>query len=268
MADVIDIATPDGVQSVPIIKFTNQEVDFFTQDMGGDGATSFMAEESVKEIGQQFPNLFNYKSLKDGTAPIFDLDPENKNLLPEERGLTDKDILTQFTNLEDLGYFSGLSREMFKAAPSAAGFYGGVKAGSMLTASIPPINPLFVGIKFGVPIVTGTLGAFSLYEMGDDAAEFVLGEEQPVIPSHKAAYEAGKTTSGALSFLPLPFLISKNVSFGASTFLTNLNNLVSKGPVPKEQLTGAVQKAITKGKPPVSTRLISGAETLLNKTGK
>ena len=66
----------------------------------------------------------------------------------------------------------------------------------------------------------------------------------------------------------MPFLISKNVSFGASTFLTNLNNLVSKGPVPKEQLTGAVQKAITKGKPPVSTRLISGAETLLNKTGK
>ena len=61
MADVIDIITPDGVQSVPIIKFTNQEVDFFTQDMGGDGATSFMAEESVKEIGQQFPNLFNYE---------------------------------------------------------------------------------------------------------------------------------------------------------------------------------------------------------------
>ena len=126
MADVIDIITPDGVQSVPIIKFTNQEVDFFTQDMGGDGATSFMAEESVKEIGQQFPNLFNYKSLKDGTAPIFDLDPENKNLLPEERGLTDKDILTQFTNLEDLGYFSGFGRELFKAAPSAAGYYGGV----------------------------------------------------------------------------------------------------------------------------------------------
>ena len=268
MADVIDIMTPDGVQSVPIIKFTNQEVDFFTQDMGGDGATSFMAEESVKEIGQQFPNLFNYKSLKDGTAPIFDLDPENKNLLPKERALTDKDILTQFTNLEDLGYFSGLGRELFKAAPSAVGFYGGVKAGSTLTASIPPINPLFVGIKFGVPIVTGTLGAFGLYEMGDDAAEFVLGEEKPVIPSHKAAYESGKTTAGALSFLPLPFLISKNVSFGASTFLTNLNNLLSKGPVPKEQLTGAVQKAITKGKPPISTRLISGAETLLNKTGK
>jgi hypothetical protein len=259
MANMLDISTPDGVVSVPEIEFSPDQASYFTKDLGPERATSFLAENAVSEISQQFPDLFNYESLKDGTAKLFDLDPDNKNIPSNERGLTDEAILKQFTNLEEVGFFSGFGRELLKSGPSAAGFYAGAKTGAALTSGIPPVNPLLVGVKFGVPLVTGTLGAFATYEAGDDLANFVFGDESLPIPSHRAAYEAGRTTAGGLAWLPMPFLISKNVSFGASTYLKNLDEIIK---------TGSPQTGLQRSKPPLSTKLISGVETLLNKTGK
>ena len=160
---MLDISTPDGVVSVPEIEFSPDQASYFTKDLGPERATSFLAENAVSEISQQFPDLFNYKSLKDGTAKLFDLDPDNKNIPADERGLTDEAILKQFTNLEEVGFFSGFGRELLKSGPSAAGIYAGAKTGAALTSGIPPVNPLLVGVKFGVPLVTGTLGAFASY---------------------------------------------------------------------------------------------------------
>ena len=256
---MLDISTPDGVVSVPEIEFSPDQASYFTKDLGPERATSFLAENAVSEISQQFPDLFNYESLKDGTAKLFDLDPDNKNIPSNERGLTDEAILKQFTNLEEVGFFSGFGRELLKSGPSAAGFYAGAKTGAAITSGIPPVNPLLVGVKFGVPLVTGTLGAFASYEAGDDLANFVFGDESLPIPSHRAAYEAGRTTAGGLAWLPMPFLISKNVSFGASTYLKNLDEIIK---------TGSPQTGLQRSKPPLSTKLIGGVETLLNKTGK
>ena len=121
-----------------------------------------MQRIQLDEISQQFPDLFNYSSLKDGTAKIFDLDPDLASKPANERGLTDEAILKQFTNLEDVGFFSGFGRELLKSGPSGAAFFAGAKAGAAVTSGIPPVNPLLVGVKFGVPVVTGTLAAFLL----------------------------------------------------------------------------------------------------------
>ncbi len=259
MTNMLDITTPDGVVSVPEIEFSADQASYFTKDLGPDGATSFLAKSATDEISQQFPDLFNYTSLKDGTAKLFDLDSELAGKPANERSLSDEAILKQFTNLDEVGFFSGFGRELLKSGPSAAGFYAGAKTGAAITSGIPPVNPLFVGIKFGVPLVTGTLGAFATYDAGEDLADFVFGDESLPIPSHKAAYEAGRTTAGGLAWLPMPFLISKNVSFGASTYLKNLDEIIK---------TGAPQTGVQRSKPPISTRLISGVETLLNKTGQ
>ena len=259
MANMLDISTPDGVVSVPEIEFSADEASYFTKDLGPEGATSFLAKSATDEISQQFPELFNYTSLKDGTAKLFDLDPELASKPTNERALTDEAILKQFTNLEDVGFFTGFGRELLKSGPSGAAFFAGAKAGSAITSGIPPVNPLLVGVKFGVPVVTGTLAAFAGYDAGEDLSNFVFGDEALPIPSHRAAYEAGRTTAGGLAWLPMPFLISKNVSFGASTYLKNLDEIIK---------TGAPQTGLQRSKPPLSTKLISGVETLLNKTGQ
>ena len=47
MANVVDIFTPDGV-SVPEIEFTADEASYFTRDLGPEGATSFLAENTAR----------------------------------------------------------------------------------------------------------------------------------------------------------------------------------------------------------------------------
>ena len=261
MAENITIATPDGAINFPVIEFTSDEANFFTEEYGGERATSFLAKETIDEISQnpKLSNLFTYETLKDGTAPLFELDPANAEIDPKDRGLTDEDILKNLQTLKTPGFFTGFGREILKTAPSAAGFVGGAKIGGKLQQMIPPLGPVAIGVKFAIPVATGVLGAFGAYEMGDDVSEFVLGEEGIIIPSHKASYEAGRTTAGGLAWLPTPFMISKNVSFGAANYIKNLDEILK---------TGQQQIGLQRSKPPITTKLISGVETLLNKTGK
>ena len=261
MAEINTLTTPDGPINFPVIEFTSDEANFFTEEFGGEKATSFLAREAISEITQnpKLGNLFTYETLKDGTAPLFDFDPELVGKSSKEKSLSDEEILKEFTNLEDTGFFTGFGREIFKTAPSAAGFVGGAKIGGKLQQMIPPLGPVAIGVKFAIPVTTGVLGAFGAYEMGDDVSEFVLGQEGIIIPSHKASYEAGRTTAGGLAWLPTPFMISKNISFGAANYIKNLDEILK---------TGQQQIGLQRSKPPITTKLISGVETLLNKTGK
>jgi len=272
--EVIDIYTGEGVFStVPIISFEKGEAEFLTKTYGADKAERALAENVAEEMSLDFPNVLNYKQLRDGTAPLFDFLPATKNLSPSDRAFTDKKILDQFTNLEDAGFFEGLGRELTKMAPSAAGTLAGFKLGAKLTAPIPPVNPLAIAVKYGVPVITGTIGAFGGFRVGDEFSDLLLGEEKAVTPSQSAAYEAGKTVGGGLAWLPMPFMVPKTISMGASTYLDNLGSMILKDPK-KSYLEGfpevsgkVVDKFLKTEKGPAIPRFARASEQLLGKIG-
>ena len=272
--EVIDIPTGDGIFStVPIISFEKSESDELVKIYGADKAESAIAENVAQELSLDFPNVFNYKQLKDGTAPLFNFSPETKDLAPADRSMTDRDILDQFSNLKNVGFFEGLTREVTKMAPSAAGTLAGFKLGAKLTAPIPPVNPLAIAVKYGVPVITGAIGAFGGFRVGDEFSDLLLGEEKAVTPSQSAAYEAGKTVGGGLAWLPMPFMVPKTISMGASTYLDNLGSMILKDPK-KSYLEGfpevsgkIVDKFLKTGKGPKTARFARSSEQLLGKIG-
>ena len=274
--EVIDIPTGEGTfTTVPIVSFEKGETDFLTKTYGADKAESAIAENVAEELSLDFPKLFNYKQLRDGTAPLFDFSPDTKGLAPSERSMTDRDILDQFTNLKDVGFFEGLTRELTQMAPSAAGGYAGVKLGAKATSMIPPTSPLAIGVKYGVPVITGLIGAFKGYRVGDEFTDLLLGPEKAVTPSQSAAYESGKTVGGGLAWLPMPFMIPKNISMGAATYLDNLEKLIAKGPQPQKVSPlgvkgfsdDVIEKALKTGKGPRTARISRATEQLLGKIG-
>jgi len=272
--EVIDIPTGEGTfTTVPVFSFEKGETEFLTKTYGADKAESAIAENVAEELSLDFPNVFNYKQLKDGTAPLFNFSPETKDLDPADRAMTDRDILDQFTNLEDAGFFEGLTRELTKMAPSAASTLAGFKLGAKLTAPIPPVNPLAIGVKYGVPVITGAIGAFGGFRVGDEFSDLLLGDEKSVTPSQSAAYESGKTVGGGLAWLPMPFMVPKTISMGASTYLDNLGSMILKD-TKKSYLEGfpevsgkIVDKFLKTGKGPKTARFARASEQLLGKIG-
>ena len=274
--EVIDIPTGEGTfTTVPVFSFEKGQSDELVKIFGPEKAESAMAENVAEELSLDFPNIFNYKQLKDGTAPLFNFSADTKDLDPADRAMTDKDILDQFTNLKDAGFFEGLGRELTKMAPSAAGTLAGFKAGAALTSAIPPVNPLAIGVKYGVPVITGAIGAFGGFRVGDEFSNLLLGEEKAVTPSQSAAYESGKTVGGGLAWLPMPFMVPKTISMGASTYLDNLGKLLSKGPQPQKTSPLGVEgfsdaiiaKSLKTGKGPKTARFARASEQLLGKIG-
>ena len=274
--EVIDIPTGEGTfTTVPVFSFEKGQSDELVKIFGAEKAESAMAENVAEELSLDFPNIFNYKQLKDGTAPLFNFSADTKDLDPADRAMTDRDILDQFTNLKDAGFFEGLGREVTRMAPSAAAAFAGVKVGAKLTSGIPPVNPLAIGVKYGVPVITGIVGGFKGYQVGDEFSNLLLGEEKAVTPSQSAAYESGKTFGGGLAWLPMPFMVPKTINMGAATYLDNLEKLIAKGPQPQKVTPqgidgfsdAVIAKSLKTGKGPRTARLSKGAEQLLGKIG-
>jgi len=216
------------------------------------GAEPILARELTSEIAVDYPDLITYEGLLDGTAPLFDLLPSFSGLPPEKRKLTNGQIISLFAvdeqgePIKEGSLMGGFKREIFPSGLSATGAYVGARSGYALQSGIPPLSPWSIGVKAAIPVVTTTLGALGFYEAGKIGQDVLFGPEKPITPGSRAAYEMGKTLGAAGGWLPMPYMISKNINFGAADYLSNL----AQG---------------TKG--PLSTRLIAGVERMLNKTG-
>jgi len=240
------------------------------------GAEPIIAEQITGEVAVDYPDLINYAGLLDGTAPLFDTLPEFKDLPPEERRLSNAQIISLFAvdeqgdPIQEGSFLQGAKREIFPSVFSLAGAATGAKFGAELQAPIPPAGPLAIAAKVGIPTVTTLIGAFGGYEGGELATDALFGPEKPVTPGSRAAYEAGKTAAGAAGWLPLPFMISKNVSFGAAQYLDNLSEIFSKpGPIVLADITKpGVAGALKTGKAPKTARYTAAVERLLSGTGE
>ncbi|MFZ8881816.1 MAG: hypothetical protein ACO2YO_06825 [Paracoccaceae bacterium] len=269
-------------------------MDFFNQRFD-EKAPEVVARSIVGELSQQVPNLFNYQSLKDGTAPLFDVLPQFQNKPPEERKLTDNKIIrllardTEGNKIEEGSFFAGMGRELLPQSAGFGGAYTGARIGYQLQQAIPPVNPAAVAVKFAIPVATTTIGFLGGYSGGREATDFLVGPEAPLLPGTTASYEAGKTAMGALSWMPLPFLISEKISFGGAQLLDNIASLKALrtpvGPPTKEAMPGfqakiaeyeagkealgsGAEKLLNADRGPRSTRIIRTIENLLSRTGE
>ena len=288
---------PSPIMPVPPVTISKAQMDLLNQRFADQpqGASPIVAKSIAGELSQQVPDLFNYQNLKDGTAPLFDVLPQFQGKDPEQRKLTDNQIIrllardTEGNKIEEGSFFAGMGRELLPQSAGFGGAYTGARIGYQLQQAIPPVNPAAVAVKFAIPVATTTIGFLGGYSGGREATDFLIGPEAPLLPGTTASYEAGKTAMGALSWMPLPFLISKNVSFGGAQLLDNIASLKALrspvGPPTKEAMPGyqaaiaeyqagrealgsGAEKLLNADKGPRSTRLIRTIEGLLSRTGE
>ena len=288
---------PSPIMPVPPVTISKEQMDFLNQRFADqpEGASPIVAKSIVGELSQQVPDLFSYQGLKDGTAPLFDVLPQFQNKPPEERKLTDNQIIrllardTEGNKIEEGSFFAGMGRELLPQSAGFGGAYTGARIGYQLQQAIPPVNPAAVAVKFAIPVATTTIGFLGGYSGGREATDFLVGPEAPLLPGTTASYEAGKTAMGALSWMPLPFLISDKISFGGAQLLDNIASLKALrtpvGPPTKEAMPGfqakiaeyeagkealgsGAEKLLNAERGPRSTRIIRTIENLLSRTGE
>jgi hypothetical protein len=246
-----------SVPYIPPVTFSKPAFEAYARALREEGTSqpnAAIARTLAEEVGVDQGDLFTYESLRNGTARLFDLDPQNKGLPPAERALSDDQIISLFA-VDEQGdpiqagtFAAGFGRGIAPAAGGFAGMVGGAKAGFAMQQPIPPAGPVAIGIKAAIPVVSGIVGMFGGMAAGEAVTEALVGPERPLLPGHTAEYEQGKTAAGVIGFLPTPFVIGKGVQFGAAQYLDNL-----------AKTTGAAG--------PRSVRIVQGMERLLDRTG-
>lgn len=256
------MAEPVSIQ--PIILSKDELDGFFTQltEAGVDSPSAAMAQEVSTLLSEEYPELISYQGLRQGTAPFFDTLEGLKDLPPEQRRLDDAGIMEAFLVNPDGqpmrrgDFWKGFKGEIAPQAGSFAGAYGGAKAGMAMQAGIPPVSPPTIAAKFLIPTGMTLLGAVIGQEGIRAIQREITGEEELITPGTTPAEEAGKTAATVAGFLATPWVLSKNLDFGASTYLNNVRNFV--GPRTAEELASKVGRER-------SVRFISGIERLLSK---
>jgi hypothetical protein len=154
------------------------------QDEGGMGLTRPQAES---QIAQRLAKEVDF----DYTAAT-------------EAGFNNEQIISKLTGIEDRGALSVLgeatARGAIGAIPEALTFVPGVKAGAALGVSGGPAGILGGAILggIGLPLLTSIVD--QQVGLTKSVSDFLLGEEEPVLPSDQPFREAGKVTGGVLSF--------------------------------------------------------------------
>ena len=131
--------------------FSNENYRGILKDLGEAGFAQQISEMANEDRALGVPPIL-YQELKDGTSSFLDLIPEFQNLEPDQRKLSDSDIMGFFTNARQ--FDSGteaFTAGVIEEAPEAAGFgYGakkGFQAGMRLQSAIPPVSPLHLILK-------------------------------------------------------------------------------------------------------------------------
>jgi len=207
-------------ENLPYAQFDKENFDQIMSVFGND--VGMFAQNLTEVINEEFEeaDYLTYEGLRQGTAPAFELFPSLKDLPPEQRRLSNEDIIELFAydtegNPISGGTFrEGFTRDIIPQAASVPTFMGGFALGNQLVSGVPPTNPLTLAVRVGTPLAFGTLSAIGGYTMGEKITDEIMGEEPPILPGQTTAYEMGKTAAGATAWLPLPFLVPSKINFG------------------------------------------------------
>ena len=231
----------------------NNLMSVFKNDVGK------FTQSMVKVLGKNFddPNYLTYQGLRTGTSPVLDLFPKYRKLPPEKRRLSNEQIVGLFAfdpegrAISPGTFLEGFTREIIPQATSVPTFMGGYAAGQAAVATVPPVTVPTAIVRFGVPLVTGTLTALGGYALGEKIRDETLGEERVLLPNQQAAYEAGKTAAGAVTWLSMPFMVKDKINFGVEAARNAL-----------------FKKQGIEGKPTIALKVAQGLENTVGSMGR
>ena len=150
--------------------------------------------------------------------------------------LTDREIIEAYVRNPDnepvrMGSIKeGAITGTVEGVGSLTGFGLGAAVGGMAQNLIPPAHPALFALKFAIPIAGGIYGsvggesaARKLRAWGEGLASGDSGAQDLVAPGRGRGLErTGETLGMGLSFIPLPWLAPREVSFGTAKYLNNL----------------------------------------------
>jgi hypothetical protein len=232
----------------------------------GDGADSALAQQLVGRFASENPELFpgGYIGFRESQiSGDFENHPLYKALsasdLYKGKPVSDVDIINLFARDEEGNpfqegtFFGGMKRELFPSVFSLAGATAGAKAGSALTAAVPPVTMPTAAIKFGVPVFGAISGGLFGYNLGEKTADLAFGAEMPVSPGSRVTYEMGKTAMSGTGWASMPYLLGPKISLGGAEYLANYARAQATNPLKTGQAiivsgkTGAAEVGKLKG---------------------
>jgi len=227
----------------PLFVFGTGQFEDLMRTDGLESTTRAIVEESNDMLGG---NVMTYESLQDGTATIFSLLPDYKDLAPEDRKLSAEAMLSLFTNVEDYGQYDpnntsgtkelrAAGHAALRTAPEAvAGGYGfsyGMRAAAPLANLIPAAGIPGLIAKGVVLVGGGFAGAIAAAMTAETVEEAVIGEKAPVMPSLQSAANFGEAATYGVSMLHAPWTMNparfQRAGPGAINFLDNFKNVAS-----------------------------------------
>jgi hypothetical protein len=228
----------------PFAQFEKEEAeqlfDIFRRD-GKDQEQGFaqMLSGTLALENPSDPNYLSYQGLKEGTAGVFSQLPQFADLPPEERKLTDGQILQLFAYdmegrpFQPGSYTEGGKRGILPGLFSAGAFWTGATATNTAMQANPltatPVTPWQLGARIVAPIVGGTVAAYGGSEFGTYLTEEMLGKEPILLPSSAYKNMAGQVTTENIGLALLPFTLSGKTSLGALTVADKFTPVVYKG---------------------------------------
>lgn len=228
----------------PFAQFEKEEAeqlfDIFRRD-GKDQEQGFaqMLSGTLALENPSDPNYLSYQGLREGTAGVFSQLPQFADLPPEERKLTDGQILELFAYdmegrpFQPGSYTEGGKRGILPGLFSAGAFWAGATAANTAMQANPftatPITPWQVGARVIAPIAGGTVAAYGGSEFGTYLTEEMLGQEPILLPSSAYKNIAGQVGTENIGLALLPFSLSGKTSLGALTVVDKFTPVVYKG---------------------------------------
>jgi hypothetical protein len=232
----------EGITSVKQ-QFTKEQFDEALQKFGANNLARALTQRASSLMPDEFK--FTFEDFQSGDAPILDQMPMFREMSKDDRRRYFGDVnsfFSLFSNVEDFGKYdpSTASKPGAEAAadkfarniPIGTAMGEGLLVGSRLAKSvadkIPVRDPKALALKLGIYGTGATLGAVGGAMVGQEASDFIFGEEQPVSPSLRAYQNFGETTglTNNPSFLSQTrrWTTDKNW-LGASNFLENFKKV-------------------------------------------
>jgi len=190
------------------------------------------AVEAADQFAAMHPGFGTYQEFRDGTS----------RFAPGVK-MSDNEILLALTTMKDRGFMESLGRRFLENLPSAATFAATAKATSEVTKALPKYRPgmfrtgipqlrpiegalnilgtAYEGAKAVAPIVTGTVSSFLTMPFGQEATDFIIGEESLATPESYAIMRSGEGAADVLSFSPLILGADKIVNSNLTDYLIN-----------------------------------------------
>jgi len=186
----------------------------------------------TNELSSEYPddpNFVSEKALKDGTATVFSYIPNLRNLPPEERKMSNKQIVKFFVQdtegrpATEGSLIRGFARKAPTGAASAAAFFKGAQATNIALSALPPVNPVFAGMRILGPIVGGTAAAMAATSAGDYLTETFFGPRRLLVPGEDKTEVTGEVFGENIFFGAVPFFLKEKASrLGTNLIVDNL----------------------------------------------